>query len=92
MSKHKEIVKHTLNYLYGRIDNPMASDRERHRISLLALDQLEPEAPRFSLEGSTIAQVQSAVEGGLVSAQEALEFERANGERKTLMAWLEERL
>lgn len=92
MTKHKEIVKHTLQFFYGRIDNPRASERERLRISLLALNQLEPDAPSFSLEGATIAQVQSAVEAGKVSAGEALEFERANDERKTLIGWLEERV
>lgn len=91
MSKHKQVVKETLTYFYSRIQAPKASGKERLRIARLALDQLEPEAPTFSLDGMTVAQVQTAVEGGKVSAEAALEHESANAGRKTLIGWLEER-
>lgn len=92
MSKHKQVIKETLAYFYSRIQMQKASDKERFRIANLALEQLEPEAPSFSLDGMTVAQVQTAVEGGKVSAQAALEHEIANAGRKTLIGWLEEKV
>lgn len=91
MSQHKDVVKQTLDRLYQRIDNPTARDREFHRVARLAVEQLEPEPPRLDLDGATIAQVQSAVEGGDITVADALAFEQDHDQRKTLIAWLEER-
>ena len=91
MTTHKQIVSDTIKLFYQRINAPTAGEKERRRIALLALDQMEPEPSKFTLAGSTIAQVQNAVEAGDVSAADALEFERATDGRKTLIAWLEER-
>jgi hypothetical protein len=80
-----------LNFLYARISGPLASDQERHRIALVALDQLAPDKAPFDLDGLTVAQVQTAVEGKKVTAAAALEYELANANRKGLTAWLKER-
>lgn len=91
MNRHKRVVREVLNHLYARISGPLASDKERHRIALVALDQLSPDDKPFSLDGLTVAQVQSAVEGKKVTAEEALEYELVNANRKSLVAWLKER-
>lgn len=92
MNDHKRVVREVLNHLYGRIPVPFASDLERHRIALIALDALAPDVtPAFDLSGLTVAQVQTAIEGGKVSAAVALEYELQNSNRKSLIAWLKER-
>ena len=95
MSKHADIVKETLTYLYRRINAPTASDQTRYRIAQKALGELlierEPPPPA-DLNGLTIAQVQTLVEDGAVTAEDALEFEKEGRARTTLMAWLEGRI
>ena len=91
MNQHKRVVKETLNFLYARITGPLASDRERHRIALVALEQLAPTAPTFDMNGATVAQVQTAVEGKAITAVDALKHEYENANRKTLINWLLER-
>ena len=91
MNVHARVVREVLNHLYQQIITPLASDRERLRIGLLAVDQLDPPAV-YNLDGMTMAQVQAAVEGGLVSAATALAHENENAKRKSLTAWLEERI
>lgn len=92
MNKHKRVVRDVLNRLYARISGPLASDRERHRIALLALDQLAPDDEvALPLDGLTVAEVQTAVEAGKVSVAAALAYELAHANRKTLVAWLKER-
>lgn len=45
------------------------------------------------VDGLTVAQVQAAVESGAIAAADALRRERESGfPRKTLIAWLEDRL
>jgi hypothetical protein len=91
VNQHKRVVRDVLNHLYARISGPLASDLERHRIGLVALDQLAPDETPFSLDGLTVAQVQAAVEGKKVTVAQALEYELANANRKSLVAWLKER-
>jgi hypothetical protein len=91
MNVHARVVREVLNHLYRQIPTPLASDRERLRIGLKAVDQLDPPAS-YNLVGLTVAQVQAAVEGKLVSAAVALAHENENTKRKGLTAWLEERV
>jgi hypothetical protein len=90
MNVHARVVREVLKRLYSQIQSPLASDRERLRIGLKAVDQLDP-PKSYNLSGLTVAQVQAAVEGKRVSAAEALAHEHANMKRKGLTAWLEER-
>lgn len=91
MNQHKRVVKETLNFLYARITGPSASDRERHRIALVALEQLSPSEPTFDMNGATVAQIQTAVEAKVITAADALKHEYENANRKTLVSWLLER-
>ena len=91
MTDHKRVVLDTLDHLYACIPAPSATDRERHRIARMAVDRMEPEAKLADLAGMNIAQVQAEVEAGRVTAVDALAFEEANGKRKSLITWLEER-
>jgi hypothetical protein len=92
VNTHARVVREVLNHFFNRIPDPLASDIERRRIALKAIDQLAPTPSTFDLEGATIAQVQAAVEGNLVSVAAALAHENENAKRKSLTAWLEDRV
>lgn len=93
MSKHKDVANNALDYLYQRIHNPLASDYERLRIARLAIDHLDRgEAVGHPLDGLTAPHFKAAVLKGDVSLDDALEYEQANLQRKTLIAWLEEQV
>lgn len=92
MSNHKKVVTDVIDHFYARLPNPLASDAERRRIALLALDQMEPEDTGTPLEGATVSEVQTLVGEGVVTPGDALAYEQAHGERTTLIAWLEERI
>lgn len=91
MNQHKRVIREVLNFLYARISIPLATDLERLRISLVALEKLAPDEQPFNLDGLTVAQVQTAVEADKVTVEEALAYEMQNSNRKSLIAWLKER-
>jgi hypothetical protein len=94
MNEHAEVIRECLNYLYRRIPEPLARDKARHRIGLKALSMLAgaPNSkPSMDVTGLTVAQVQSAVEAGKVTAADALQQESSGKNRVSLIGWLEER-
>lgn len=89
MNEHKTVVDDQLRYLYARIHNPTASDRERLRIARRALDRLAPDAQPFDAATMTVTEVREAVEAGKVSFADALASERSGKNRSSLITWLE---
>lgn len=94
VNQHHVAVRSALKHLYGRISNPTASDQARYRIGLKALGQLggSEDVPMPDIEHMTVAQVQTLVESGKVSAAHALDLENQGRKRVSLIGWLEARL
>lgn len=107
MQEHLKVIEQALTRLYQRIDAPTATDKVHFTAATKAAADLRrrstpeplPEPPSGPPSGPLdvtqlkVAEVQAAVERGEVSAADALAAERASEfGRKTLIAWLEDRL
>lgn len=107
MQEHLKVIEQALTRLYQRIDAPTATDKVHFTAATKAVADLRrrstpkplPEPRPEPLPGPLdvtqlkVAEVQAAVERGEVSAADALAAERASEfGRKTLIAWLEDRL
>lgn len=103
MQEHLKVIEQALTRLYQRIDAPTATDKVHFTAATKAAADLRrrstpeplPETPSGPLDVTQlkVAEVQAAVERGEVSAADALAAERASEfGRKTLIAWLEDRL
>ena len=95
MNEHVKVIDETLTRLYQRIETPSGSDALRLRVARKALAHLadaEEEPSALDLTGMNVAQVQAAVEAGRISARDALTQETNGAKRKTLAAWLDERI
>lgn len=107
MQEHLKVIEQALTRLYQRVDAPTATDKVHFTAATKAVADLRrrstpeplPEPPSGPLPEPLdvtqlkVAEVQAAVERGEVSAADALAAERASEfGRKTLIAWLEDRL
>lgn len=90
MSQHKDAATSAINRLFGRIQQPTASDARVRIIALKALDAMEPPAPLFDYDSLNMKEAREAVEQGKLSRAEALLKEKAGKNRATLVKWLEE--
>ena len=94
-----DTIRDALRMLYSRIDSPLMRYRNARDESLAILDEIDEQLEGEGSEGenpldetSTIDDVKALVEDGTVSAEQALEWEKANKDRVTLIEWLEGRL
>lgn|SRR5690606_29202851 len=103
MQEHLKVIEQALTRLYQRIDAPTATDKVHFTAATKAAADLrrrstpeplpEPLPGPLDVTQLKVAEVQAAVERGEVSAADALAAERASEfGRKTLIAWLEDRL
>jgi len=103
MQEHLKVIEQALTRLYQRVDAPTATDKVHFTAATKAVADLrrrstpkppsEPPSGPLDVTQLKVAEVQAAVERGEVSAADALAAERASEfGRKTLIAWLEDRL
>lgn len=107
MQEHLKVIEQALTRLYQRVDAPTATDKVHFTAATKAVADLRrrstpkplsepPSGPLpepLDVTQLKVAEVQAAVERGEVSAADALAAERASEfGRKTLIAWLEDRL